>query len=246
MAYGTGHGRASDALKLEKHITCLKYTLFCFNVIIWIVGVSMVGLTLWLKTEPGFNEWVNDLSIEEFFSGLYVLLAGGLVIMLVAFLGCCGALMENRVLLYAFMGTQALGFVLGLAGSAVLLDFSTINSRIEPLIRQAMRNLIASSNNPRAASTLHMIQENVGCCGADGPSDYMSLKQPLSGSCRDTVTGNVYFYGCVDELTWFLQDKAAWICALAMLVCFINVLNCALTLTLIQALKKEEDDALKR
>jgi hypothetical protein len=63
----------------------------------------------------------------------------------------------------------------------------------------------------------------IGCCGADGPSDYLQLLKPLPTECRDTVTGNAFFYGCVDELTWFLEDKSGWLAALALTVCFAHV-----------------------
>lgn len=43
----------------------------------------------------------------------------------------------------------------------------------------------------------------------------MLLRQPLPASCRDTVSGNAFFHGCVDELTWFLEDKSVWIAGLA-------------------------------
>lgn len=63
----------------------------------------------------------------------------------------------------------------------------------------------------------------IGCCGADGPMDYLQLLKPLPTECRDTVTGNAFFHGCVDELTWFLQDRAGWISALVLTACFIHV-----------------------
>lgn len=63
----------------------------------------------------------------------------------------------------------------------------------------------------------------VGCCGADGANDYLSLQQPLPTQCRDTVTGNPFYHGCVDELTWFFEEKTAWVVGLAMSVCFAHV-----------------------
>ena len=65
----------------------------------------------------------------------------------------------------------------------------------------------------------------IGCCGADGPEDYVQLLKPLPTECRDTVTGNAFFYGCVDELTWYLEDKSAWLAGLALTVTFIHVSN---------------------
>ncbi|GLH05531.1 Tetraspanin-2A [Gryllus bimaculatus] len=81
----------------------------------------------------------------------------------------------------------------------------------------------------------------VGCCGADGPSDYLLLHQPLPSECRDSVTGNAFFYGCVDELTWFFEEKSGWVCGLVMTLCAIQVINIVLCTVLIHALKTEED-----
>jgi hypothetical protein len=68
-----------------------------------------------------------------------------------------------------------------------------------------------------------ILVSQIGCCGADGPNDYLQLLKPLPTECRDTVTGNAFFYGCVDELTWFLEDKSGWLSALALAVCFGHV-----------------------
>lgn len=51
----------------------------------------------------------------------------------------------------------------------------------------------------------------------------MVLRQPLPIECRDTVTGNAFFNGCVDELTWFLEDKSAWAAGMAMSLAMIHV-----------------------
>jgi hypothetical protein len=52
-------------------------------------------------------------------------------------------------------------FVIGVVGSAVLLDFSTLNSSIQPLLRNSFRRLIMSSGWPESQAALKMIQENV-------------------------------------------------------------------------------------
>lgn len=60
----------------------------------------------------------------------------------------------------------------------------------------------------------------------------MVLRQPLPSSCRDTVTGNAFFYGCTDELTWLIEDKSGWIAGLAMSASLIHVCHIiSLTIT---------------
>lgn len=65
------------------------------------IGAAIFGLCLWLRFEPGIQEWVEDLHIEDFYIGLYILIVGSIIVMVVAFLGCLSALQENTVTLLA-------------------------------------------------------------------------------------------------------------------------------------------------
>ncbi|CAH1967219.1 unnamed protein product, partial [Acanthoscelides obtectus] len=129
-----------------------------------------------------------------------------------------------------FIGSQVLSFIFGLSGSAVLLDNSARDSHFQPRIRESMRRLIMNAHHEASRQTLAMIQENIACCGADGAHDYLDLQQPLPSQCRDTVTGNPFYHGCVDELTWFFEEKCAWVAALAMTICFLNVSRFRITI----------------
>lgn len=60
----------------------------------------MFGLTVWIRSEPGFDEWVSLLGIYSFYTGIYILIGASIIVMIVAFLGCGSALMENVSGLY--------------------------------------------------------------------------------------------------------------------------------------------------
>ncbi|XP_057659429.1 tetraspanin-2A isoform X2 [Diorhabda carinulata] len=237
---GDGEGEG-NILKLENQIAVIKYVILFTNVLQWMIGAAIFALCLWLRFEPGIQEWLQKLDSLQFYNGVYVLIVASLIIMIVSFIGCISALQESTVAILLYIGTQVLGFIFGLSGSAVLLDNSARDSHFQPWVRERMRLLIMNAHHEQSQQTLAMIQENIGCCGADGARDYLNLQQPLPNTCRDTVTGNPYFHGCVDELTWFFEEKCGWIAGLAMTVCFINVLNIVLSIVLIQALKKEEE-----
>lgn len=240
---GKGDGQGESVAKLEKSIGCIKYTLFCFNVVAWLCGAGLFGLTLWIRAEPGFEEWIAVLDVYAYYIGIYILIFASIIVMVVSFLGCCSALMEHTLALFIFIGSQVLAFIVSVAGAAILLDHSTMNSSIQPMIRRTVQRLIMTSEWPESAATLKMIQESIGCCGADGSNDYMLMRQPLPATCRDSVTGNAFFHGCVDELTWFLEDKSGWVAGLAMALATIHVVNAVLSIVLVQALKKEEEEA---
>lgn len=227
--------------KLENQIAIIKYVILFTNVLQWALGAAIFALCLWLRFEEGIQEWLQKLDSEQFYIGVYVLIVASLIVMIVSFIGCISALQESTMALLVYIGTQVLSFIFGLSGSAVLLDNSARDSHFQPRIRESMRRLIMNAHHDQSRQTLAMIQENVGCCGADGATDYLSLQQPLPSQCRDTVTGNPFFHGCVDELTWFFEEKCGWIAGLAMAICMINVLSIVLSTVLIQALKKEEE-----
>lgn len=53
--------------------------------------------------------------------------------------------------------------------------------------------------------------------------DYLDLLKPLPNECRDTVTGNAFFHGCVDEITWYLEGRSGWIAGITLGSCMLNV-----------------------
>ncbi|XP_033184599.1 tetraspanin 2A isoform X1 [Bombus vancouverensis nearcticus] len=226
--------------QLEQRIQCIKFTIFCLNAIIWLLGSSMFGLCMWLRMDPDFQEWVAFLEIYEFYIGIYILLTASIFIVIITFIGCGVALMEHILGLYVYVGLQLLSYVLGLAGTAVLLDYSTYDSNIQPLIRRSMTSLINNYHDQRSTYILQLIQESIGCCGADGPMDYITLRKPLPTECRNTVTGNAFFYGCVEEISWFLEGRSGWLAGLSLGLCMLHIIIAALSLALIRAIKKEE------
>jgi CD9 antigen len=225
---GDGEGEG-NVLKLENQIYVIKYVILFTNIIEWMIGASIFALCLWLRFEPGIGEFLEKLDAEEFYIGVYVLIVASIIIMIVAFIGCISALQESSIVLLVYIGTQVVAFIFGLAGSAVLLDNSARDSHFQPRIRESMRRLIINAHHEPSRQTLAMIQEGITCCGADGASDYLNLKQPLPNECRDSVTGNPFYHGCVDELTWFFEQKCAWVAGLAMTVCFFHVSTMLIT-----------------
>ncbi|XP_011882996.1 PREDICTED: DNA ligase 1 isoform X3 [Vollenhovia emeryi] len=206
-----------------------------------ILGCAMFGLSIWMRFEPMLEEWVEFMNMYEFYIGVYVLIATSVLVMAIAFIGCAAALMEHIMTLYAHVGLQALSFICCLAGAAVILDYSTYDSKIQPIIERSMYSLIVNSHHDAASSILRIIQETVGCCGADGPRDYTQLRKPLPTECRDTVTGNAFHHGCVEELSWFLEARSGWLAGMAMALCMLHVIIAVLSLTLVRAIKKEEE-----
>uniref|UniRef100_A0A8B9WBD1 Tetraspanin n=1 Tax=Bos mutus grunniens TaxID=30521 RepID=A0A8B9WBD1_BOSMU len=91
---------------------CIKYLLFGFNFIFWLAGIAVLSVGLWLRfdsqTKSIFEQENNDSS---FYTGVYILIGAGALMMLVGFLGCCGAVQESQCMLgLATKGTLFIPF----------------------------------------------------------------------------------------------------------------------------------------
>lgn len=64
-----------------------------------LVGLGLFAFSLWIRVEPGFEEWIKILDIYSYYIGVYILIAVSVVVLLTSFLGCCSALMEHGVAL---------------------------------------------------------------------------------------------------------------------------------------------------
>lgn len=58
-------------------------------------GLGLFAFTIWIRVEPGFQEWIDILNIYAYYIGVYILLALAVFVLIVSFLGCCAALVEH-------------------------------------------------------------------------------------------------------------------------------------------------------
>lgn len=65
-----------------------------------IVGAGLFAFTIFIRAEPGFDEWIAILEVYEYYIGVYILIGAGALVMIFSFLGCCSALMEHSSALY--------------------------------------------------------------------------------------------------------------------------------------------------
>lgn len=52
-----------------------------------------------MSLESGVGEWMETLELSEYYTGIYVLIAAGVILIIVSFLGCVSAFMEDRMIL---------------------------------------------------------------------------------------------------------------------------------------------------
>lgn len=96
-------------------LTCIKYTMFVFNFIFWLIGCIMLAIGIWVSVDSSsFDEATSGMGAEGakiITASSYGLIALGSIVMIIGFLGCCGAIRESQCMLATFFIFLLLIFV---------------------------------------------------------------------------------------------------------------------------------------
>ncbi|XP_047436386.1 tetraspanin-18-like [Mugil cephalus] len=189
-------------------LSCMKYLMFIFNFFIFLGGSFLLGLGVWVLVDPlGFREVVavNPL----LFTGVYVILALGGLLFLLGFLGCCGAIRENRCLLLLFFMLILFIFLAEL--SAAILAFLFREHLTRDYFSRELKHHYQEHNNTTTqpdvfTSTWNAIMTTFLCCGVSGPEDFdeslfrlLSPNKMVPEACcqRNRYLGDVGVDQCV-------------------------------------------------
>ncbi|XP_078387226.1 tetraspanin-1-like [Cetorhinus maximus] len=107
----------------------LKITMFCFNGIIFLGGAAILGVGIWVKVDGG--SFIDILSkaapqLKQIVNVGYLCIAIGSFLVVIGFLGCCGAVKENKCMLMIFFIIILLIFVAQVVGAVIILAFSSL------------------------------------------------------------------------------------------------------------------------
>ncbi|XP_015597599.1 CD9 antigen [Cephus cinctus] len=149
----------------------IKYILVFVNLIFWALGLTTVVLAIWMLTDSTFLVSVTQEQ-DNYNAGLYILLAGGALMLIVAFLGCCGAFRESQCMLVGFFSCLLVVVVAQIAAGAWLYNTS---DRLEALVTNSVMNTIKKEYGiiESRTKTVDAFQSGLQCCGAKGPSDWV-------------------------------------------------------------------------
>ncbi|KAL5264932.1 hypothetical protein ACHWQZ_G005879 [Mnemiopsis leidyi] len=177
----------------------MKTLMFVFNGIVWVLGLVLfvVGVVV-LVEGKNWNEIVDNKTVPV----SVMLIIVGLVIAVVGFLGCCGAMKQNgaMLLIYAIV----LGVIIILQCVAGILAFIySDETKLEDQIAKNMDEFIKNYSGKSDVKTDHVfnvIMEEFECCGISGPNDW-NTKTDIEKWVQDNVPDSC----CVD-----MEDTCGW------------------------------------
>ncbi|XP_062373838.1 CD9 molecule b isoform X2 [Sardina pilchardus] len=148
---------------------CIKYLMFGFNFLFWLAGTAVLAVGLWLR----FDKRTEGLfaptdSPSVFFTGVYLLIVAGALMMVVGFLGCCGAIRESPCMLGLFFFFLLLIFAAEVAaGIWGLSNKEKVVEEIQTFYKETFTNYV-DTKQEALKGTLKAIQFGLDCCGLTG------------------------------------------------------------------------------
>ncbi|XP_031989411.1 tetraspanin-18-like [Corvus moneduloides] len=151
-------------------LSCMKYLMFIFNVLVFAGGTCLVAVGVWVAVDPaGFQDIVAARAVLS--AGAWLLLALGIALSLLGFLGCCGALRRSRPLLLLFFILVSLVFLMQLAG-AVLFLVHWKKVQPERFLSELRRNYGGDEGAEVFSTAWNTLMVTFSCCGVLGPEDF--------------------------------------------------------------------------
>uniref|UniRef100_A0A8B9FJ37 Tetraspanin 8 n=1 Tax=Amazona collaria TaxID=241587 RepID=A0A8B9FJ37_9PSIT len=150
--------------------SCMKYSMFIFNFLFWVCGSIILGVSIWIRVSK--DELEIDSSV---FAGVDLLIAVGSIIMILGFLGCCGAIKESRCMLMLFFIGLLLILILQVTGGILGAVYrSQIETSFSKTLQESVNSLQSTTEESKVfQEKLQKFQTTNQCCGLlNGPSDW--------------------------------------------------------------------------
>ncbi|NWU43344.1 TSN8 protein, partial [Hylia prasina] len=227
--------------------TCMKYSMFIFNFFFWICGCVILGCSIWIRVSS--SQQVNarsHTSTINVYAGANLLIAVGAIIMILGFLGCCGAIKESRCMLMLFFIALLLILILQITGGV-------LGAVYKDQVEEAFNLTLSTSMLQSTAEEYKQYQEEFQkfqrkekCCGLmNGPQDWgqnfykpssnicqCELEKPSSDLCTKYGDRYIYKRSCGGVIMQQIKDNLAIIMGIAFGLAVIEILGLVFSMSL--------------
>ncbi|XP_015261199.1 PREDICTED: tetraspanin-8 [Gekko japonicus] len=218
--------------------SCMKYSMFIFNFVFWVCGCIILGVSIWMRVSKSAQE---EFKIDDsMFSGVYLLIAVGSIIMVLGFLGCCGAAKESQcMLLLFFIGLLLILLLQVVAGILGAVYKSEVESAINATIQEEVNQL---KTDATFQAQFREFEKENKCCGLlNGEKDWQGSVTIRDGcACLSADVGtsvcasgtNKYTKSCKDIVIDFFKNHMIILMGIAFGLAFIEVLGLVFSMSL--------------
>ncbi|XP_055331372.1 tetraspanin-9-like isoform X1 [Paramacrobiotus metropolitanus] len=223
-----------------------RLLLLTFNLIFWLSGIGLIGAGIWMfLTEKGEVFAIVQpegsvpmikiaavglaqlvvyrimFSFNRTFHLQYGIIGIGCFVLLVGFLGCCGAMHENRCMLVTYFAVVLVILLAEIVGGILIVVFKgELDSKLQNNLQENLqKNYGLLPDHKAVTGGFDTIQKNGKCCGVVGPNDYAlsnwtkvneakGQKNEVPDSCCAPGSNpcEKYPIGCYDQVKKSISD----------------------------------------
>lgn len=226
---------------MEAGMKCVKFLLFIFNFIFFIVGLALIIVGAVVQTKLSaytefFNGTVNVAAIA-------LIVIGGIVF-IIGFFGCCGAYKEHYCMTLTFSILLAIVFIIEIAvGVAAYVARGKVKTVLEEQMQNTMKNYNDKDNVKKAWDGM---QTEFQCCGVSDDKGASEWDEAIglvpSSCCKSGATcsdTSAYKPGCLNELFDWISDNIYLVGGVGIGMAFIQLVGIIIACCLAQTIRKE-------
>ncbi|XP_072236485.1 tetraspanin-15 [Leuresthes tenuis] len=146
--------------------TVLKFTLFSYACIWWLIGGFILAVGIYAEVERQRYKTLEGV----FLAPAIILILLGVVMFIVSLIGVLASLRDNLTLLKMFMYTLTVCLILELLGGVLGLVFR--NQTVELLNKNIQRGIVNYYDDLDFKNIMDFVQEKFQCCGAREFNDW--------------------------------------------------------------------------
>lgn len=218
---------------------CNKFALFVLNFLVFLVGAAVVAVAS-LVIHKG-NEFGALISGGVLTLPIFVLL-GGLAILLLGFLGCCGAMKENSCMLKTY---ALIVMILVIAQITLGILIFVYQGEAEEIIVDGMKTTMGNygTGDDALDASIDASQHDLHCCGVMDFNDWKNFTYNgvSDGCCKEMTKGcgldyfnnpskpEIYENGCYNLVKDQIEPYGIWMGVLAIGLAIIQLIcvSCA-------------------
>ncbi|XP_011306310.1 CD63 antigen isoform X2 [Fopius arisanus] len=233
-------------------MTCVKYLLFLFNLIFAITGVVFITVGgVILSYYSGYRNFLDNW----FFAAPVLMIVVGVIVFLISFFGCCGAVKENHCMIITFSVLLLLIFALELG--AGISGYMMRNEVGKMLLRRMNNSIYTYHTDNDVHNMWDTLQVDFKCCGINGTSDWWptQFKEPkLPPSCCSEISNTAecdvnaitsHNEGCLKKVTDTIENKAYILGGVGIGVALIQLIGVIFACFLARSIRREYETVVR-
>ncbi|NXE09575.1 TSN1 protein, partial [Lophotis ruficrista] len=202
--------------------TFIKVMMILFNLAIFLGGGTLLGVGIWVTVDgQSFLDIFGAVSssVLQVVNVSYFLIVIGAILLVIGFLGCCGAQKESKCLLMTFFSVVLIIFIAEIAAAVVALVYTGL---AETLLTAVVTPLLREKYGADKSLThiWNVTMREVNCCGLNNYTDftdspwYNEYKTYPASCCNDlqpcneTLAAHSNVSGCFHQILEEIKTNA--------------------------------------